>query len=549
MGEERRLDGAQIRLDGRDLAPDVYGRLRLVRVEESVQLPDRFELRFDDPHFSVFDADVFGIGGRVEIALRADADPLIVTTGEITALSVEPGVSGRHELVVTGFDLTHRLHRGPRTRTFARTSDADAAARIAQEHGFDVDVDRGGQVHDYLVQASESDYAFLRRRAAHVGFDFWIADRTFFFKRRPTGPTAPPSLRWGENLQRFSVRFSSAERCDEVRVRGWDPLGKKAVDGRSREHDPGTDAPAAAQLSSAARRSFGQVQRFAAQLPVADDTEAEALAQSFSLRASGAEVVLRGEAAGDPRLGAGALVRLERVGSRLAGSYRLTSVEHLFAAGRPYVTRFVCGGKEPAGLADLTGAAPSVQRRGWGGLAVGLVTNNDDPEQLGRVKVSFPALSEQDESTWARVTAPGAGRARGLQALPEVGDEVLVGFEHDELTRPIVLGGLWSREDRPPQPDLVGGGAVKGRVLASRKDHRLTLTDEPTSAVELGLGDARCTLHLEKAESSLTGEQKLVLTATDIEVRATSGLKLEGAQVEISAKGPLKLTGKPIQLN
>lgn len=549
MTEPRRLDGAQISLDGRDVGVDLYGRLRLVRVEESVQLPDRFELRFDDPHFSVFDQDLFRVGGRVEIALRAEGDPVVVTTGEVTALSVEQGATGRHELVVTGLDLTHRLLRGPRTRTFQRTSDADAAARIAREHGFDVDVERGGKVHDYLLQASETDYAFLRRRAAHAGFDFWISDRTFHFKRRPSGPSSPPALRWGENLLRFSVRLSSAEGCDEVRVRGWDPLGKKAVDGRSSESEPGTDAPAARELAAATTRGFGRVGRSTAQFPVADDSEAAALAQSLSLRASGSEVVLRGEAAGNPALGAGALVRLERVGQRLAGSYRLTSVEHLFASGRPYVTRFVCGGKEPAGLVDLTGGAASPQRRGWGGLAVGLVTNNDDPERLGRVKVRFPALSEQDESTWARLAAAGGGTGRGLQWVPEVGDEVLVGFEHDEPTRPIVLGGLWNRQDPPPSADLVSGGKVKGRVLASRKDHRLTLTDDPTSAIELGLGDARCTLHLEKSESSLTGEQKLVLTATDVEVRATSKLSLAGAQVDISAQGPLTLTGKPIQLN
>ena len=546
---DRRLDGAQVSLDGRDLGADLYACLRLVRVEESVQLPDRFELHFDDPHFELFDRDTIQVGSRVEIAFRADADPVVVTTGEVTAIAVEAGVTGRHELVVTGLDQTHRLMRGPRTRTFSRTTDADAASRIARDHGLDVDVDSTGQVHDYLIQAGETDYAFLRRRAAHVGFDFWISDRTFHFKQRPTGPSAPPALTWGGNLHRFAVRFSSSEHCDEVQVRGWDALGKKAVDGRSRDGDPGTDAPAAAQMATATKRSFGSTRRFAPQIPVADDREAQVLATAFSLRASGTEVVLRGEAAGDPALGAGCRVRLEHVGQRLAGTYRLTSVEHLFAAGAPYVTRFVSGGKEPAGLVDLAGSAVPSQRRGWGGLVAGLVTNNDDPEHLGRVKVTFPALSEQDESTWARVAVPGGGAARGWQSVPEVGDEVLVGFELDDAARPLVLGGLWNRKDAPPQADLVSGGKVNGRVLASRKDHRLSLTDDPTSALELSLGDAKCSLHLEKSQSSLTGEQKLVLTATDVEVRATSSLTLSGAQVEIASKGPLTLSGKPIKLN
>ncbi len=198
-------------------------------------------------------------------------------------------------------------------------------------------------------------------------------------------------------------------------------------------------------------------------------------------------------------------------------------------------------------MADLLGGAGT---RGWGGLAVGLVTNNEDPEQVGRVKVRFPTLSDSDESTWARIAAPGAGPARGLQWLPEVGDEVLVGFELDDKTRPIVLGGLWSRKDKPPEPDgAVNGGQTTVRVLASRKNHRVVLTDDPTSAVDLSLGDTSSALHLEKDESRLAAEQKLSVTGATIEITATQKVVIDAPSVEIRAKSDLTLSGKPIRLN
>ncbi|GAB2681755.1 VgrG-related protein [Thalassiella azotivora] len=550
MPEGRRLDGAQVTVDGRDLGADLYARLRLVRVEESVQLPDRFTLHLDDPHFELFDADAVPMGARVEVAYRAEGQAVVVTSGEVTAVSVEPGVSGRHELVVSGMDLTHRLMRGPRTRTFTSSSDADVAGRIARDNGLDADVERGGTVHEHLVQAGETDLAFLRRRAVRSGFDVWVTDRTLHVRARPDAPGSPPVLRWGENLQRFKVRFSSTEHCDRVVVRSWDPLGKRAVTGRSRPPQPWTDAPAAQQMVGAADRAFGRTERFAPQVPVPDGAAADGLAQSFLERASGAETVLRGETAGDPRLAAGSEVQVEGVGSRLSGRYRVTAVEHVLAAGVPYVTRFVCGGKEPAGLADLTrGAGEATVRRGFGGLVVGVVTNNDDPERLGRVKVQLPALSDQDESGWARLLVPGGGKGRGLQALPEVGDEVLVGFELGDLERPVVCGGLWNREDAPPVPGAVSGGAVQSRVLASRKDHRLTLTDDPTESVDLSLGDGSCSLHLEAKASGLTGDTKLVVTAQQIEIKADSKLVLEAPTVEVKASGPLTATGKPIKLN
>lgn len=551
MAEQKRLDGVVLTVDGRPLPPEMYAHLSLARVEESVQLPDYFAVHFDDPHFELFDRGLFAIGTRIEVAFRAEGDPVVVTAGEVTAVAVEQGAAGRHELVLTGLDLTHRLARGPKSRSFQRMTDADIAAQIGGEHGLTPDVDSTGEVHDYVLQAGESDYAFLRRRAGRIGFDFWISEQTFHFKRKPRGPGTPPPLKWGDNLRRFSVRFASGERADEVQINGWDPLAKRAVTGRANEGDPGTDAPAAAEMAAAARRGFGRVRRSAGQFPVADQAEADALAKSLLLRTSGGEVVLRGEAVGDPLLGAGGDVRIENVGTRLSGRYRITSVEHVYGASRPYVTKFVCGGKEPAGLADLVGATGGggVERRGWGSLVIGIVTNNADPEKLGRVRVTFPTLSVDDESTWARVVSPGGGNKRGMQWLPEVDDEVLVGFELEDKTRPVVLGGLWNRQDPPPQPDVCAGGVVQARVLASRGDSRLVMTDDPTPSVHLSLGGDSCHVHLERTESALTADQKLVVSATNVEIRATQKLALSGAQVEISATGPVTVSGSPIKLN
>jgi uncharacterized protein involved in type VI secretion and phage assembly len=548
--EQRRLDVAVIKVDGSPMTAALYGRLMLVHVDESVHLPDSFSLHFDDPHFELFDEDKFRLGTRIEIAFRAEDDVVVVTSGEVTAISVELGTTGRHELVVTGLDLTHRLARGPKTRTFLKMTDSDIASRIASEYSLDTDIDPVTEAREYVLQAGETDFAFLKRLCTRIGYDFWIAEKKFFFKHKPAGRAKPYQVRWGENLHRFSVRFASSDMCDEVIVKAWNPIDKRPVTGRSTTGDMGTDAPAADQMANAARGAFGRVTRTAGQFPANSQTEADAVAASLHLRASGGAVVLRGEAVGNPWLGAGDQVALDRVGTRLAGSYRVTSVEHTYGADRPYTVRFVCGGKEAADMADLVASsAADLSQKGWGGLVIGLVTNNDDKDHLGRVKVKFPTLSDSDESTWARVATPGGGAQRGLQWLPEVGDEVLVGFELGDKTRPMILGGLWSRKDKPPQPDATKGGQTTLRLLASRKNHRVVLTDDPKSAVDLTLGDAQSALHLEKAESKLGGEQKLSVTGATIEVKATQKLVIEAPQIEISARSELKVSGKPIRLN
>jgi uncharacterized protein involved in type VI secretion and phage assembly len=550
MAEQRRLDGAIITVDGSPLRTELYGRLTHVHVEESVQLPDSFVLHFDDPHFELFDEDRFKPGTRIEIAFRAEGEPVVVTSGEATAISVEPGGSGRHQLVVTGLDLTHRLARGAKSRAFTNMTDADIARRIAGEYGLDTDIDGTSEVRAHAMQHNETDYAFLRRLAGSIGYDFWITEQTFHFKSKPAGRVQPPTLTWGENLRDFRVRFASADLCDEVEVTAWDPVDKRTITGRARTPDPGTDAPAAQEMAAAAKRNFGSVTRRAGQFPVASQAEADARAEALLLKASSGQVVLRGEAEGNPWLGAGTDVTLDRVGRRLAGRYRVTSVEHIYGTGRPYVTRFVCGHKEAHGLADLLGAgsvAGRQENRGWGSIVVGVVTNND-AEGQARVKVKFPTLADE-ESAWARVVSPGAGARRGIQWLPEVGDEVMVGFENDDKTRPVVLGGMWSRKDKPANARSTQDGKVNERILASRKDHRLVLIDDPTSAVTLKLGDAGCELHLEQSESKLTGERKLTISADQIEIKASQKMVLDAAQMEITARSTLTATGKPITLN
>lgn len=110
------------------------------------------------------------------------------------------------------------------------------------------------------------------------------------------------------------------------------------------------------------------------------------------------------------------------------------------------------------------------------GVMIGLVTNNQDPEKMGRVKVEFPTLSEQNESNWARIASPMAGKERGFYFLPEVGDEVLVVFEHGDINFPYILGALWNGKDKPPSDN--SDGKNDQRIIQSRSGHKIILDDK-----------------------------------------------------------------------
>jgi uncharacterized protein involved in type VI secretion and phage assembly len=554
VASENGLATVVIRVNGAELPNALYSLIVAVRVEESVHLPDLFTVRFEDASFSLFDENRFTIGTKIEVSLGVTQAPVVVTRGEVTAVEASHSNTGPRELVVTGMDLTHRLARGPQTRSFVKMSVSDIATQIARSHGLAAVVDSTGTAVDHVLQAAQTDLEFLRDLAVRIGFDLWVIDRTLHFKRRPSSKVRPQTVEWGKDLLDFSARFSSVEHCDKVEVTSWDPVEKSLVRGSATEPDYGATAPAAIDAARAAKGTFGQVVRRAGHVPVQAQSGADAYAASLMRSASGAEVILRGLTVGNPMIAAGAQIELTEVGRRLAGRYRVTAVEHDFDGRKQgtnaYTTRFVCGARDASELADLLGGRSGGLARDDGrALAVGLVTSNADPEKLGRVKVKLPALSQQDETTWARVVTPGGGKQRGMQWLPEVNDEVLVGFELGDRSRPYVLGGLFNRKDPPPVPDAARDGATMQRALTSRAGHQLLFDDSDKAAIELALNGDKSSLRLAVDESSLTAEKKLTVNGAIIEINAAEKLVLKAPRIEITATGNLKATGKPIELN
>lgn len=558
----------KVEVDGQPLDGAAETALVRVAVDDHLHLPDTFELTFQETaDMTVAETARLRVGCAVKVSTSAlgDGTTSLLVSGEVTALEGVYREGKAPLLVARGYDHAHRLSRGRSSATFQNVKYSDIARTIASQVGLEAGtIDDSGRVHEHVGQTGQTDWEFLKGLAREVGFEVAVVEGKLEFRRpreaaeAPAGgdfsSTDPLQLVFGQDLLEFRPRVTSSGQVSRVEVRGWDPATKQAIVGTA---EAGTTAAQLPDDPGSLAGLFGSpVLIIEGGYP--SQAEADRAAEALAEQVGSAFAEASGIARGNPRVKAGVAVSVSQVAAPFAGRYTLTHTRHTYDPHDGYRTHFIVSGRQDRSLMGLVAGAAAGSAGGGGGgggagsgsssgVVVGIVTDNDDPERLGRVKLRFPSMSADYESHWARVAAPGNGASRGTVATPEVNDEVLVAFESGNPRRPFVVGGLWNGIDTPPSIE-VDNGKLNGRHFVSRDGNQVYMWDKPgNSSLGMKTAGEEVVLLLSRTDRELSGtsDGKIVLTATgDIEINATGKVKISGdGGVEITSSAQAKLTG------
>jgi uncharacterized protein involved in type VI secretion and phage assembly len=533
--------GCKITLGGSPLDPALASRIVDVRVETTVGLPDVCTLRLyedadDKGKLAVIDDPRFDLGKPLTVKLAKAVGGQLgdVFDGEITTLEAELGsaVGGEPvlELTVTAHDRSHRMHRKTTTRTFRQTTVSDIARKMAGEHGVKVGTlaDLGGGAPEVRHQVGETDWEYLSRLVLSHGGELDVAAGAMHIVDPAKTKSAAAELVYGETLQRFRPRVSALGQAAKVKVSGWD-VKKKALISKE-----GVPKASTTTQNAKVNGAVSGSEVLLATTHVSTDAEATSVAKAAALHLGHERVQATAVAQGDPLLLAGEFVKISGVGTRFGGTHRIVSATHSYGA-RGYVTQLTLGaGGRPLAEALRTGRGRAFADH----LVIGVVTDNKDPDKLGRVKVKYPLLNDEVESGWVRIAWGAAGKERGTVSLPHVHDEVAVGFEHGDVRRPIILGALFNGSDTPGADLVKDTSSVAARFprdldVKTEKKTLLTAGEDITVKSEKGKFDLAAKADIKLASQSGT----ITIEATAGQIKATGK-----AGVEISASGPLKIT-------
>lgn len=527
----------KVKIDGTDASDEFMRDLLEVTVENSLHLPDVATLVLLDARLHWIDDASLMPGKVIQVSAKAAGQENMLFDGEI--VEIEPNFEqGTQRFMVRAFDRLHRLSRGRHVRSFLNVSDDDIVKKIAKEVGLQAQVGPTSQVYPYVFQNDETNLAFLQGRAAALGYLLFVQGNTLHCEA-PQAKGQPIDLEWGVTLREFRPRLTTIGQVDTINVRGWNPVTKQEIVGQARK---GQGAPQVGQKKSGGELAdsvFNMTTRtLVVDRPIRTQAAADKLAQAAADRQAGRFIEAEGISRGNPSLVAGVPVQLKAVGNRFGGTYFVTSALHVYNAHDGYITQFSISGHHPSTLFSLFTREEETTTPT--GLVIGIVTDNQDPDGYGRVKVKYPWLSGDHTSDWARVVILGGGAQRGIEFIPEVNDEVLVGFEMGDIHYPYVLGGLWNGQDTPPKK-VTSGGKVQQRIIRSRSGHTITLDDtdgaggvtiEDKNGNKVALDSGANTL-------TITAKGNLTLEAQgQVQIKGM-GVTVDGGSATVDVKGSM----------
>lgn len=538
----------RLEIDGQAASAGLMEDILQLIVEESLHRPSMFTLviqndyhpgRSQDQRWR--HQDVLQIGKPVKIGFSSSTTQApdydqehqgSLLEGEITAIETHFSEKSQAPIIVRGYDFSHRLHRGLFNRSFQNGTDSDIVKKIVAEVGIKLGtIDDSGIPHDYLFQENQTNMEFLRERAERIGFELFIQDGKLNFRKpKVDGET---KLKWLTDLHSFRVRVSTSEQVKAVEVRSWDYGQKRTIVATKNQERVMTET-GNGKGSATSSKFNGKPQSptfMVVDQPVFSPKEADLMAQARCDELGGQFIYADAKGEGNAEIRPGRVITLEEMGPH-SGKYYVTETRHVYQE-RVYNTEFSIRGLRGGTL--LTTLAKQPQLQPGQTLLVGIVTDNEDPEGWGRVKVKFPTLTEDHASNWARVVAIGAGNSRGFDCLPEINDEVLVAFEHGDIHRPYVIGGVWNGKDQPPEAvnNSVQDGKVRLRTLKTRAGHQIQFSDD----------DRGGNIHIKTA-----GGQEIHLNDSDGGIQISAKTMVTIAAPKISLRGTTVTTTSPIQV-
>jgi Rhs element Vgr protein len=537
--------------------------------------------------FEVSDADTFKPGALITIGAGYDQINETIFSGVVIRHGIKITGSNYSRLVVECRDKAINMTIGRKNANYVDQKDNDIISTLIGNAGLSSDVQATDTQFKELVQHYCTDWDFLLSRAEVNGLLVTVDQGKVTVKAPQTSDDPPLKVGWGTELMEFHADIDSRSQLKSVKSVTWDPKTQAIVDASA---EPAT-LNQQGDLDSATLANVLGLETYRLQTPAPmEKTALQSWAAGQQLRAGLARIRGRMKFQGNAKAKIGKMIELSGVGSRFNGNVFLSAVSHEIVDGN-WITEATFG-TPPAWFADqrdlvtppASGLLPGIE-----GLHIGVVKKLDaDPESENKVQVSVPLLQADTDGVWARLANFYASNSFGDFFIPEIGDEVVLGYLNNDPSHPVILGSVYSSSRTPPYALTAENYTkaivtrsllrlifddekkivtiitpAKNKIVISDDDKSILLEDETGNKAKLSpdgilLDSPKDIIVNAKGKIAMTAVSNITLDATaDVKVTglnvsntAQVGFTAKGnATAELSASGQTVVKGALVMIN
>jgi Rhs element Vgr protein len=494
-------------------------------------------------------SEAFTPGSDVEIQLGYGDTKTTVFKGIITGNRLKIQSLSGPTLILSCQDKAIKLKPGIKTRAFTQQTDSVIIENIISQAGLEKAVDSTAYINPQLIQFQETDWDFVVKRAQANGLIVY-AEAGKVLVKKPVSKDGPVlKVEYGLDIYEFDAEIDAASQLASVTYGGWDFKTQTLLSGVSTE-------PVVNRQGNLTGKKLSEVvgpveETIQTTLPLpAKELKVNADAKLFNNRLER----IRGRVSfqGSALAKVNTLIELVGCGARFNGPALISRVQHTLIDGN--WKTMVDFGLAPDFYAAASGPFmqdlyPSIQ-----GLQNALVTKLDeDPDGEHRVEVEVPAYGH---TIWARIASFYATSGKGVFFLPEVGDEVVVGFMGNDPRFPIILGSLYSSKNAPAytanEENSIKAFVTKAdlKIALNDKDKIITINTPAGNEFVLSDQDKSITLTDQNGNKVEMSDAGISLkSAKDIKLDATGNVSIKaGQKIDLEASGG-DLTLKGMNVN
>jgi Rhs element Vgr protein len=498
-----------------------------------------------------------------EISNKADFEPgkeIEIKAGyRSTEESVFKGVVVKHGikvrknnsvLVIECRDKAVKMTGACKSKYFKDVKDSDIMEELIDAHGVDKDVTATTVTHKQVVQYNSTDWDFMLCRCDAAGMLCFVNDNKVTIGKPQFSGNAALTIQYGATVLDLDAEIDARLQYKSVKGSSWSYTNQSLLDSVEAE-DPGV--PDAGNITADALADvIGDSEFRLFHSGKMEEPELQAWVNTRALKNKLAKIRGRVRTEGTAVVSPGQLIQLNGVGERFEGKLYVTGVRHEVEDGS-WQTVFQFG-INPEWFTEAYqiqqplagGLLPAIE-----GLQIGIVTQlKDDPDGENRILVKIPVIHNDDDGAWCRVCTLDAGDNRGSFFLPEIEDEVIVGFINNDPRHGVVLG-MVNSSSKPAPLTATDDNHEKG--FQTRSEMKMIFNDDKKSIlietpagnkVEITEEDKK--IHLEDQNGNkltMNSDGITIESAKDIILKASGDIKGEGTNIEFKASSAAKVEG------